>query len=179
MSALNRAVQVLTDDQQRARYDDTGETSAGNEPSREDKARMSLAKAFDDMLADDAELPSDVVAFLTKAIKGAMVEYEFEIKKIDTYMAKLDKKAVRVKYTGTAAGDLWAGTIEDRKKRYAAARAFAEEKLEVSKIALQLIKDEYENVPDPSPPPSKPPQDLYQQYGNDLASMGTHWYQRR
>lgn len=153
MVALNRAKDILSDPDKRAKFDETGSTDKA--PTIEEMARMSLVKMFDNLLADDVDLDpfANVVDKLRLAVKRAMVEYEVEIKTLDKYTAKLDKKANKIKCKAEV--NLWASTIADRKKRYEAMRAGAVQKIEVAKMGLTLL-DEYEcEVQAPPPPPAK------------------------
>jgi hypothetical protein len=156
MVAINRAKDILSDPAKRSKFDETGSTAGSSEPTIEDMARMSLARAFDGLLSDEVNFTDydDVIAGIRKAIQAALVEYEVEIKTVDQYCQKLEKKAARVKFKNPEGHDLWSDTIADRKKRYAGIRAHACQKAEVAKIALAML-DDYE-CEVTAKPPAKP-----------------------
>ena len=140
---LNRAWDVLGDDEKRKRYDETGTVaSSAGEPTLDDKAHQCLAAAFAQMLADEIELPAheDPLERLIKAMKASLKQYEFELKVIDSCLKKLEQKQGRVKFTGTGP-DVWNGVIEDRRKKYEANRLKYKEGIEVTERSLEIIKD--------------------------------------
>lgn len=155
----------------KARDDALNGGEPAGEPTIEDKARMSLAKAFDDLMGDEVnwaphENPLDR---LTKGIKEAIGQYEFEIKKIDSYLTKLDAKAKKVRLAVNDGNDLWAGVVEDRRKRYLGNRRQLYEMVEISKLAAEILKDYKAEVaakPPAPPAPTDPYQQFSQQYEN-------------
>lgn len=161
MAAVNQAYDLLSDAEKRAKFDKTGSTD--KPPTIEERAMQSLAKAFDDMLSDEA--PSgDVVAIIDKGIKLAMRNLEIEIKKIDSYLTRLEKKAKLVSKKGDGGIDLWTNVIVARRERYIAKRAANVEALEISKKALEILGEyaDAEQPPEPSSPPPAAP------YSNSL-----------
>lgn len=167
--ALNKAWDTLGDDEKRKRFDETG--SAGpQEPTIEDKARMSLAKAFDELLGDEIEWAAheDPLARLKKGIKEALVQYEVEIKMLDSYIEKLNRKVKRVKLkAGTPESmDLWEHMAKEREGRYTKKKAALAEIIEITKLAQQMLAD-YEAEIAEKPPASTSRADYFATAFND------------
>jgi curved DNA-binding protein CbpA len=139
---LNLAWDILGNDEKRKIYDETGAIPGNCEPSLDDKARQCLASAFAQMLADEIDFPTnqDPLARLLKAMKDSIAQYEYEVKAIDSYLAKLDKKLARVKFTGTGM-DIWTAVIEDKKRKHEGNRQKFKEAIEVTNRSLEIIKD--------------------------------------
>lgn len=141
---LNLAWDTLGNDEKRKRYDETGSMAGNCEPSIDDKARQCLAAAFASMLADEVDLAihEDPLARLLKAMKDSIAQYKFEIKCIDSAVAKLDKKLTRVKFTGADKSmNVWESVIEDKKRKYEQNRLKFKEAIEVTERSLEIIKD--------------------------------------
>lgn len=139
---LNRAWDVLGDDQRRAKYDETGEISSGGEPSLDDLARGYLANAFAQMLSDEIDFPphEDPLAKMIKAMQGALKQYEFEVKKVNSYIKKIDAKQNRVKFIGGGT-DLWRMVIDDRKRKHMAHLAKMNEAIQVANRSMEILKE--------------------------------------
>lgn len=170
MVALNKAMEILGDDVKRKRYDETGEAETSKEPTIEDKARMSLAKAFDDLMGDEVswEPHEDPLDRLKRGIAAALDQYNFELKKLDSYLKKLETKAGKVKLVQGDGADLWAGVVAERRQRYTQKRAHVLEMIEITKLAQELVKDyKAEVAPFPAPSPSKKPSfdSIFNNYG--------------
>lgn len=163
MSAINQAYAVLSDDKKRAHYDSTGQDKP--QPTIEDFAIQSLAKAFDDMLADEAPA-GNVVKIIRRAINKAIGASELELKICDAYLKKLDKRATQVKKRADDDGlDLWTKVIADRRQRYRANIEMLKRNVEISKKALELL-DQYEGIDTSEASPPRPP---------DLSSIISGW----
>lgn len=152
---LNLAWDILGNDEKRKAYDETGAMPGNCEPSLDDKARQCLASAFAQMLADEIDFPTNVdpLARLIKLMKDSVTQYEYEVKVIDSYLTKLDKKLARVKFTGTGM-DIWSAVIEDKKRHYEGKRVKFKEAIEVTNRSLEIIKD-YQGQFVPSSNPSQ------------------------
>lgn len=155
MAEVNVAYALLADPVRRDRFDQTGETEGP--PSIEVQAQNALAQVFDQLLSDDIDIdPSmDPVEHLTATFRDAIKRANFEVKKVETYLAKLEKKAGRIARTGSAGrSDIWGRVLSDRRARYKGTIQKNQMTIEVAKAAIELLKTDYEGkrVAQPTPP---------------------------
>jgi curved DNA-binding protein CbpA len=151
MREVNDAYAVLSDADKRAHYDKTGQNSA-REPSIDEVAMQSLAKAFDDMLTEEAPR-GNIVLHIERGIADAIKRCEVEIKKFERYLAKLNDKATTVtkKTSGGDTVDLWTNVVEKRRERYELALLAARMALSVNLRSKELLS-EYEGTGEAPPP---------------------------
>lgn len=117
-------------------------------PSIDDSATLSLARAFDEMLADDAPA-GDAVRIIERAVVKAISRYEFEVKKLESYLVKLDKRAGRV-VASEGVDNLWAKAVAERHKRYQLGLARAQREVAVAKRVLEMLA-QYQGSGEPEP----------------------------
>jgi curved DNA-binding protein CbpA len=147
MAEVNEAYALLNDDKRREKFDSSGNTA--QQPSVEDRAMQSLAKAFDDMLAEEAP-QGNVVAIISKAVNEAILRFQFEIRKIEHYLTKLDQKAHVVTKKTEGGVDLWANVVAQRRQRYQQSLEHTKDMLAVAEKSKELLI-EYQGVDPPSP----------------------------
>lgn len=147
MAEVNEAYALLNDDKRREKFEASGETN--QVPTLEERAMQSLAKAFDDMLAEEAP-QGNVVAIISKAVSEAILRFQFEIKKIESYLTKLDRKAQFVTKKTEGGVDLWTNVVAERRKRYERSLEHTRDMLAVAEKSKELLA-EYQGVDPPTP----------------------------
>jgi curved DNA-binding protein CbpA len=149
MAEVNEAYALLTDDIKRKKFDNEGTTD--RVPTIEERAMQSLAKAFDDMLAEEAPA-GNVVTMIDRAIMNAIARYEVDIKKIESYVAKLDKKATIVNKKDNGGVNLWENVVASRRQRYALALAANQEALAIARLSKDLLAEYVCTLKEPEAP---------------------------
>lgn len=181
MVAINQAWDTLGNDEKRKRYDQTGESGPGK-PTLDEMAQQALAHAFDELLADEVNwLPHEnPLDNLVKGIKAALSQHEFEIKKIDSYLTKLEAKATKVVNLKKDAMDLWASMVAGRRQRYAQRRAQLVESIEVTKRAQEMLKDyQAKTEKAPASPAPQRQQGIYSAYAQQQQDyFDIHWFDK-
>jgi curved DNA-binding protein CbpA len=144
MVALNRAKDTLLDDEKRARYDAGGDERS--RPPLDTMAEQAIAQAFDELLDQDNDLPDNInpIAAIERVFKQNASSAETQLKKIDLYMQRLERKAKRIK--PKPGNELWASVLDSRRKKYQSIKLQLSERISVMKRACELLQEGYEGT---------------------------------
>ena len=132
MAEANRAYEILTDPERRARYDATG--SNRQPPAAEVRARDVLFRLMIDVmgkLPEEADLAAAIrstLANLKRQVTRAIVEMQIESRRLDRRRQKLQD------------GGFFAGLFEQRTRDLAEKVKNAEDEIEVLNCAEEIMK---------------------------------------
>jgi curved DNA-binding protein CbpA len=139
MVAVNRAYEVLSDPEKRARYDETGDDRLS--PSIDQKAMEALMQIFMALLEKTSDY-DDVVSMVREHMKRQIMEFGSNMRKAEKQAEALEKKRKRLTYKhGKSGRNFLDDVLAQRISQIQGAVKGMEEGITVFTRGVELLED--------------------------------------